>query len=79
MKALGYEWDEKVYSTMITQAIIFDDPTLLEQRWKHMLDAKYEPSVQICCQRLLYYTRYGTDVDLVVRVFNETLAYAVII
>jgi hypothetical protein len=76
MEALGYEWDEKVYSTMITQAIVLDDKALLEERWKHMIDNKYEPSVQICCQRLLYYSRYTDDVEMVKRCFEETIAYA---
>lgn len=31
MEQLGYEKDEFVYSTLITQAIIFDNPALVEQ------------------------------------------------
>lgn len=35
MEQLGYEKDEFVYSALITQAIIFDNPTLVEQVFIH--------------------------------------------
>jgi hypothetical protein len=77
MKELNYEWDEKIHSTLITQAIIREDLKLLEERWTAMLAAKFEPSVQICCQRILYYARYTNDTDKVVKCFNEAIEYVI--
>lgn len=40
-----------------------------------MIDQKYEPSAQICAQRLFYYVRYTQNVEKAKQCFYEALEY----
>lgn len=44
-----------------------------------MIDQKYEPSAQICAQRLFYYIRYSEDTEKAKNCFYEALEYVVVV
>eukprot|EP01125_Pyxidicula_operculata_P000266 TRINITY_DN10342_c0_g1_i1.p1 TRINITY_DN10342_c0_g1~~TRINITY_DN10342_c0_g1_i1.p1 ORF type:complete len:911 (-),score=272.68 TRINITY_DN10342_c0_g1_i1:11-2392(-) len=71
MDKLGYEKGEGAYNTLISMAILQDDPIALEKYWNEMLEKKFDINSHMHEMRIFYYTRHSSDLGRIKKLVEE--------